>query len=107
MCKCLLKLVRSARPILPGTALAFLSAVIGSYCYAAPPGEEETIDVFSTQIVRYKIDSEFKVRGWKMSPNLYLGQAKIGGEWGLGFLIDEGRYAYGLNNERVSFIMRF
>lgn len=107
MCQCLLKLVRSARLFLPGTAVAFLSVFISSHCFAGPPGQEETIELFSTKLIRYKVHNHFKVRGWKLGPEVYLGQAKVGGEWGLGFLVDRGQYAYGFNNERVSFIMRF
>lgn len=107
MCQCLFKFVHSARLFLPGTAVALLALVSSSLCLAAPFGQEETVELFSTKLVRYKIHNHFKVRGWKLGPEVYLGQAKVGGEWGLGFLVDRGRYAYGLNNERVSFIMRF
>lgn len=69
--------------------------------------EEETIDLHSVQIVRYKVDKNFRVRGWKLSPEVYFGNAKVNGEWGLGLLVDKGDFVYGLNNTQASFMWRF
>jgi hypothetical protein len=68
---------------------------------------DESIQFGSTKIIQYKIDNNFKVRGWKLSSQVYIGNAKINGEWGIGLLVDKDKYAYGLNNAQASFMWRF
>ena len=58
-------------------------------------------------IVQYKFDDDFKIRGWRLLPHVYFGQAKIAKEWGIGLLVEKQGYAYGINNERISVILRF
>lgn len=70
-------------------------------------GDEDSVELGSTKLIRYKIDNNFKVRGWKLSPEIYFGNAKINGEWGVGLLIDKGDYVYGFNNTQASFMWRF
>lgn len=69
--------------------------------------DEESIELGSTKVIRYKIDNDLKVRGWKLSPEIYFGNAKVNGKWGLGLLVDKGDYAYGLNNTQASVTWRF
>jgi len=58
-------------------------------------------------LVRFKVGKAFRVRGWEIRENLYFGQAKIGGEWGAGFVWDRGDHYYGLNNRGLSYLKRF
>ncbi len=74
---------------------------------ASENDQEDSIEVGSTKLIRYKVDNNFKVRGWKLSPEIYFGNTKVNGHWGLGLLVDKGNYAYGLNNTQASFLWRF
>lgn len=69
--------------------------------------DEDAIELGSSKLIRYSIDNNLKVRGWKLSPEIYFGNAKVNGEWGFGLLVDKGEYAYGLNNTQASFLWRF
>ncbi|MBK9130757.1 MAG: hypothetical protein IPM20_03810 [Gammaproteobacteria bacterium] len=69
--------------------------------------DEDSLELGSTRLIRYSVDNNFKVRGWKLSPEIYFGNAKINGEWGVGLLVDKGGYAYGINNTQASFMWRF
>lgn len=69
--------------------------------------DEDSVELGSTRLIRYTVDNNFKVRGWKLSPEIYFGNAKINGEWGVGLLVDKGDYAYGFNNTQASFMWRF
>lgn len=108
---------RMNRPATAGTAptgraLICASVLFSSCCYAAPGEEieralEREERLRSAGVVQFTFDKDFKVRGWRVLPNVYFGQAKIANEWGIGFLIEQDGYAYGINNERLSFVMRF
>lgn len=74
---------------------------------ASSNDDEDSIELGSTKVIRYKIDNNFRVRGWKLSPEVYFGNTKVNGKWGLGLLVDKGGYAYGLNNSQASFMWRF
>lgn len=74
---------------------------------ASGDDDEDSIELGSTTVIRYKIDNDFKVRGWKVSPQVYIGNTKVNGEWGVGLLVDKGEFAYGLNNSQASFMWRF
>jgi hypothetical protein len=69
--------------------------------------DEDSIEIGDTTVIRYKIDNNMKVRGWKLSPEIYVGNTKVNGEWGVGLLVDKGNYVYGLNNRQASFLWRF
>jgi hypothetical protein len=63
---------------------------------AAPVTDtNESIQFGFTKIIQYKIDSNFKVRGWKLSSQVYIGNTK------------KDKYVYGLNNTQASFMWRF
>ena len=74
---------------------------------AAADDDEDTIEIGSTTVIRYKVDNDFRVRGWKLSPEVYVGNTKINGKWGVGLLVDKGEFAYGLNNSQASILWRF
>jgi hypothetical protein len=68
-------------------------------------GKNQALESYG--IVQYKFDDDFKIRGWRLTPHLYFGQAKIASQWGIGFMVERPRYAYGINNERLSIVVRF
>ena len=58
-------------------------------------------------VYKYKFNSNFSLRGWRLSPNVYLGQTKAFGNTRYGLLIDKGDYAYGLMNQEISILKSF
>jgi hypothetical protein len=93
---------------LPGFLYVCCLSLTSLTIQAAPvAGADESVQFGSTKIIQYKIDSNFKVRGWKLSSQVYIGNTKINGEWGFGLLVDKDTYAYGLNNTQASFMWRF
>lgn len=56
---------------------------------------------YALGLKRLKIDKSMRVRGWEMTDNFYLGQTRIGNQWGVGMLKTQGNFAYGLNNKGV------
>lgn len=52
-------------------------------------------------LIRVKVDKTMKVRGWEVKDNFYIGQTRVGKDWGLGMVMTRGNFAYGLNNKGV------
>ena len=55
---------------------------------------------------RRKITSELRVRGWKIG-NALVGQTKVAGHWGLGFVLQQGATTYGVNHRGIQVMRRF
>ena len=88
--------------------MLFLSIFGQSSCLAA----ESSSDTILLQkgyagVYKYRFNGNFSIRGWKLSPNVYLGQTKAFGNRRYGLLIDKGDYAYGLINQQVSILKSF
>ena len=56
---------------------------------------------------RKKITKDLRIRGWKISDGLYLGQAKVANKWGLGVVYERGDVAFGINNRGIQVMKRF
>lgn len=54
-----------------------------------------------------KYSKSFRMKGWKVSNDIYVGGAKIAGEYGPGVIIDKGSYVWGFNHQGVEFQYRF
>ena len=54
-----------------------------------------------------KYSKHFKVKGWRISDDLYMGGVKVDGEYGPGIVIDKGGWVWGFNHERIKFQLRF
>jgi len=48
-----------------------------------------------------KVDKSMRIRGWKVKDQFYVGQTRVGKEWGLGMMMTQGNFAYGLNNKGI------
>lgn len=109
MQKSMSKLEQFTRQFLSSTLIVCCCFVLIPARSEAASGndDEDSIELGSTKVVHYKIDNNFRVRGWKLSSEIYLGNTKVNGEWGLGLLVDKGAYVYGLNNSQASFMWRF
>jgi len=79
-----------------------------STCLAAESSSFATIQEKGyAGVDKYKFNSNFSLRGWRLSPNFYLGQTKAFGSTRYGFLIDKGDYAYGVMNQQFSILKSF
>ena len=56
---------------------------------------------------RRKITKNFKVRGWQVARNVYLGQVKVAKKWGLGLVYKRGNTVFGMNNRGIQVMKRF
>jgi hypothetical protein len=52
------------------------------------------------------LDKSMRMRGWKLKDNLHLGQTRVGKKWGLGVMMTQGDFAYGLNNKGAGMIYK-
>jgi hypothetical protein len=87
--------------------------VLSIFCQTTCQAAESRSNSISLQqkgfagVNKYKINSNFNLRGWKLSPDMYLGQTKAFGSTRYGLLIDKGDYAYGLTNQQFSIFKSF
>jgi len=50
---------------------------------------------------RLKVDKTMRVRGWEIKEDIYFGQTRVGSKWGVGMMMNDGNFAYGVNNKGV------
>jgi hypothetical protein len=55
-------------------------------------------------VQQLKVDKSLRVRGWEVKDDFYVGQTRVGKKWGLGMMMTDGNFAYGLNNKGVGMI---
>ena len=102
--------VSGSKVFLPVVYILIAGSMAASACSFAAGIESEADKkrlLESHGIVQYRFDDDFKIRGWRLTPQVYFGQAKIAKEWGIGLMVERPGYAYGINNERLSVIMHF
>lgn len=56
---------------------------------------------------RKDLGRKLKIRGWKITDKVYLGQTKIDKKWGFGFVVDHGNVQYGINHTGIHLQRRF
>ena len=87
--------------------LLALSLLIHTQCQAADSLDTKIKEKSYAGIYKHKLNGTFSVRGWRLSSHVYFGQTKTFGNTGYGLLIDKGDYAYGLINQKISFLKSF
>jgi len=87
--------------------LLALSFVIHNQCQAAESDDAKLQKKGYAGIYKHRIDTNFSVRGWRLSPHVYFGQTKTLGSTGYGLLVDQGDYAYGLIDQKISILKSF
>lgn len=75
--------------------------------HAAEPTNLSRQDQSYAGVYKHKVGSNFTVRGWKLSPNLYLGQTKTFGVTSYGLIMDKGEYAFGVVDQKISIMKSF
>lgn len=53
-----------------------------------------------------KADKSIRVRGWEVKDRLYIGQTRVGDDWGVGMMYTKGNFAYGLNDDGVGLVYK-
>ncbi len=54
-----------------------------------------------------KYGSDMKIRGWAVAKNIYMGQAKIAGQYGFGLVVESKLGSWGINNRGIGFLKKF
>ena len=54
-----------------------------------------------------KFSKRFKIKGWRVGEDLYVGGVKAAGDYGPGLVLDKGSYAWGFNHQGMEFQVRF
>lgn len=92
--------------------LFFIPVSFAAYPVSNPDTQDENnaLDLAynkAREPFRYKLLDKFEVNGFKLSPTVYFGEARLatGREWAL--LINKGKYFYAVNQEHISFSLRF
>lgn len=49
----------------------------------------------------------FKIRGWRVGEDIYIGGVKAAGDYGPGFVLDKGSYTWGFNHQGIEFQLHF
>jgi hypothetical protein len=56
---------------------------------------------------RKRMGKDLRIRGWRISNHLYVGQAKVAKKWGLGLVYEVNNTVYGLNHRGLQIMKRF
>ena len=88
--------------------LVFLSLFISNQCRADHRYDDLKSRLENyTGINKHKLDDGFTIRGWRLTPHIYLGQTRTFGNNSYGLLVDKGDYAYGLIDQQISILKSF
>lgn len=98
-------------PLLLATAL-FSLQVYGERAARDPdskvvklPNYAETLEDDGFESIKFS--KRFKLKGWRIGDDLYIGGVKAAGDYGPGFVLDKGRYSWGVNHQGIEFQFRF
>ena len=80
---------------------------VQGYTAAAASVSYDFDDTSIAGFQRKNIAKDLRIRGWKISDRLYLGQAKVAGKWGLGAVYERGDMVYGINHRGIQVMKRF
>lgn len=89
------------------TSLFILLAAFSAHSSATEeiaPGVELEENTLYTEL---KAGNNLKLRGWEIADKIYFGQAKIAGEYGLGLVVQNKSFTFGLNNRGIALLKSF
>jgi len=69
--------------------------------YDASLDTMKTHKIHSLGLQRIKVDASMRITGWEIKDTLYFGQTRVGNEWGVGVMMTQGNFVYGLNNTSI------
>ena len=96
------------KSLLQFALMSLLSAVVSSQAaQAGEPTEASYEGTIAGDIKVLEFSKNLKIRGWQLSEGIYMGQAKVAGNYGLGLVIDSKSYSWGINNRGISILKRF
>ncbi len=54
-----------------------------------------------------KFSKRFKLKGWRIGNDIYIGGVKAAGDYGPGIVLDKGRSTWGFNHQAAEIQLRF
>lgn len=91
--------------LLTGVIFSLIGAVISSQ-QAIASDKQWDLKVSDT-IKVLEFSKNLKIRGFKVSKGIYMGQAKVAGHYGLGVVVEHDSFSWGINNRGASILKRF
>lgn len=92
--------------LLPFILMSMIGAALT--CRADESKDENKAEYSETGPVKYfKFSKRLKVRGFEVGNHVYMGQAKVAGRYGFGFVVDAKSYSWGINHHGIAFSKRF
>lgn len=88
---------------LPAYCLADESETVPYYLTSGSPNLSSYIKSYES----VKYSNRFKIKGWQVREDVYMGGAKIAGEYGPGVVYEKGDFAWGFNHNGVAIELRF
>lgn len=89
----------------------WLAALLLGASAAAPAAdaldEDDRLEVRTRQWQDVRLNGGLRVRGVEVGDRAWLGQTRIGGQWGVGLVIDRGDHAYAAGNQGLLILKRF
>ncbi len=109
MDSCIARCARHVHPVHLALFLILLAAcMLSQRAVAEPLKSAELLPNHGLAgLKEYRFNKQLKMRGWRLTPGMYLGQAKVAGKWGPGLVLDRGSHAYAINHRSISFSIRF
>ena len=93
-------------------AFPVLALLICPNCFAATD-EYDTLNLDGSyndqplKNIRHRITGKVKVIGFRLSPDLYVGQARFGKERDFALVVDKGTYSYGISHDKFNIALNF
>ena len=92
--------------LLPFVLMSMIGTALN--CRAADSKDENKSEYSETGPVKFfEFSKRLKVRGFQLSDNVYMGQAKVAGRYGVGFVVDAKTYSWGINHHGIAILKRF
>lgn len=88
-----------------GAIMSLIGAVMTSQ---AAQAEDKQWNLESVDTIKVlELSKNLKIRGFKVSDRIYMGQAKVAGKYGLGLVVNHDSFSWGVNHRGVSILKRF
>mgnify|MGYP001829085644 CR=1 FL=1 len=78
--------------------------------YPDPPRANSPIHIKPSEdrgFESIKFSKRFKIKGWEIGDDIYIGGVKAAGDYGPGLVLDKGRFSWGFNHQGMEFQLRF
>jgi len=102
--------------IAPSVTKYLPGILLGACCLFSPINQAKADPAHHAGVVEnasiagikgYVFNAYLQLTGWKLGTKTYFGQTEIAGKTRLGIVIEDGKYAYGINHDMLSITYRF